>query len=121
MLLMLFSLIVLALPITIIGANFDEEYRLNRMREMCARWVGGAAPAGLWLRLAVYANGFQHTANHWGGNGCAWAWMSCSVALWSPDTMDRRRWKRRRLRLSLSLLPSAQRWPSDLSGPAGPF
>ena len=43
MLLMLFSLIVLALPITIIGANFDEEYRLNRMREMCARWVGGAA------------------------------------------------------------------------------
>ena len=44
MLLMLFSLIVLALPITIIGANFDEEYRLNRMREMCARWVKGAAP-----------------------------------------------------------------------------
>lgn len=37
MLLMLFSLIVLALPITIIGANFDEEYRLNRMREMYAR------------------------------------------------------------------------------------
>jgi len=37
MLLMLFSLIVLALPITIIGANFDEEYRVMRLDAMHAR------------------------------------------------------------------------------------
>ena len=33
MVLMLFSLIVLALPITIIGANFDEEYRASKKLE----------------------------------------------------------------------------------------
>ena len=37
MVLMLFSLIVLALPITIIGANFDEEYRDMRLQAMHAR------------------------------------------------------------------------------------